>query len=164
MCFNELLCIIHYLMTRFPSCSTFHCCRDLSFNNITGQVPQALLNLNSLNFLYNFLAFECIFLQDLETLCIVFFIELEAFIIYLANAKKIVPIRFLGNNSLSGSLPSSKGPNLKYLYVTVVQFHLRNKSRMTFIYNAVSFSLFRDFSYNQLSGSFPSWASQNLQL
>ncbi|XP_039821923.1 probable LRR receptor-like serine/threonine-protein kinase At1g56140 isoform X2 [Panicum virgatum] len=67
---------------------------DLSFNNITGQVPQALLNLNSLNFL------------------------------------------FLGNNSLSGSLPSSKGPNLKYL----------------------------DFSYNQLSGSFPSWASQNMQL
>ncbi|PUZ48906.1 hypothetical protein GQ55_7G283400 [Panicum hallii var. hallii] len=67
---------------------------DLSFNNITGQVPQALLNLNSLNFL------------------------------------------FLGNNSLSGSLPSSKGPNLKYL----------------------------DFSYNQLSGSFPSWANQNLQL
>jgi len=53
-----------------------------------------------------------------------------------ANARKFVPIRFLGNNSLSGSLPSSKGPNLKYL----------------------------DFSYNQLSGSFPSWASQNLQL
>ncbi|WVZ87138.1 hypothetical protein U9M48_033827 [Paspalum notatum var. saurae] len=46
---------------------------DLSFNNITGQVSQALLNLNSLNFL------------------------------------------FLGNNSLSGSLPSSIGPSLKNL-------------------------------------------------
>ncbi|XP_062226737.1 probable LRR receptor-like serine/threonine-protein kinase At1g56130 [Phragmites australis] len=68
---------------------------DLSFNNITGQVPQTLLNLNSLNFL------------------------------------------FLGNNSLSGSLPSSIGPSLTNL----------------------------DFSYNQLSGNFPSWASQNnLQL
>ncbi|CAN6229548.1 unnamed protein product [Urochloa humidicola] len=67
---------------------------DLSFNNITGQVPQALLNLNSLEFL------------------------------------------FLGNNSISGSLPSSIGPSLTNL----------------------------DFSYNQLSGSFPSWASQNLQL
>uniref|UniRef100_K3YEJ0 non-specific serine/threonine protein kinase n=1 Tax=Setaria italica TaxID=4555 RepID=K3YEJ0_SETIT len=61
---------------------------DLSFNNITGQVPQALLNLNSLSFL------------------------------------------FLGNNSLSGSLPSSIGTSLKNL----------------------------DFSYNQLSGNFPSWA------
>ncbi|KAG8043492.1 hypothetical protein GUJ93_ZPchr0458g22280 [Zizania palustris] len=68
---------------------------DLSFNNITGQVPQALLGLNLLKFL------------------------------------------FLGNNSLSGSLPSSKGPSLTTL----------------------------DFSYNQLSGNFPSWASQkNLQL
>ncbi|CAL5030059.1 unnamed protein product [Urochloa decumbens] len=67
---------------------------DLSFNNITGHVPLALLNLNLLTFL------------------------------------------FLGNNSLSGSLPSSIGPSLKNL----------------------------DFSYNQLSGNFPSWASQNLQL
>ncbi|KAL6652027.1 hypothetical protein ACP70R_010952 [Stipagrostis hirtigluma subsp. patula] len=68
---------------------------DLSFNNITGQIPQALLNLNSLNFL------------------------------------------FLGNNSLSGTLPSSIGPSLTGL----------------------------DLSYNQLSGNFPSWASQNnLQL
>ncbi|TVU15752.1 hypothetical protein EJB05_39290, partial [Eragrostis curvula] len=68
---------------------------DLSFNNITGQIPQALLNLNLLNFL------------------------------------------FLGNNSLSGSLPSSLGASLKNL----------------------------DFSYNQLSGSFPSWANENnLQL
>ncbi|KAK3141508.1 hypothetical protein QOZ80_4BG0334830 [Eleusine coracana subsp. coracana] len=64
---------------------------DLSFNNITGQIPQALMNLNSLNFL------------------------------------------FLGNNSLSGSLPSSIGSSLKTL----------------------------DFSYNQLSGNFPSWASGN---
>jgi hypothetical protein len=68
---------------------------DLSFNNITGQVPEAMLGLNSLNFL------------------------------------------FLGNNSLSGSLPSSKGPSLTTL----------------------------DFSYNQLSGNFPSWANEkNLQL
>ncbi|RCV35402.1 hypothetical protein SETIT_7G237400v2 [Setaria italica] len=67
---------------------------DLSFNNITGQVPQALLNLNSLSFL------------------------------------------FLGNNSLSGSLPSSIGTSLKNL----------------------------DFSYNQLSGNFPSWVSPNLTL
>ncbi|XP_066343812.1 probable LRR receptor-like serine/threonine-protein kinase At1g56130 [Miscanthus floridulus] len=68
---------------------------DLSFNNITGQVPEALVNLNSLNFL------------------------------------------FLGNNSLSGSLPSSIGTSLKNL----------------------------DFSYNQLSGNFPSWTTQNnLQL
>ncbi|CAD6262294.1 unnamed protein product [Miscanthus lutarioriparius] len=68
---------------------------DLSFNNITGQVPEALVNLNSLNFL------------------------------------------FLGNNSLSGSLPSSIGTSLQNL----------------------------DFSYNQLSGNFPSWTTQNnLQL
>ncbi|RCV35408.1 hypothetical protein SETIT_7G237600v2 [Setaria italica] len=67
---------------------------DLSFNNITGQVPQALLNLNILSFL------------------------------------------FLGNNSLSGSLPSSIGTSLKNL----------------------------DFSYNQLSGNFPSWVSPNLTL
>uniref|UniRef100_A0ACD5UVU3 Uncharacterized protein n=1 Tax=Avena sativa TaxID=4498 RepID=A0ACD5UVU3_AVESA len=64
---------------------------DLSFNNITGQVPQTLLNLNSLTFL------------------------------------------FLGNNSLSGSLPSSIGSSLKNL----------------------------DFSYNQLSGSVPSWAKDS---
>ncbi|CAD6262298.1 unnamed protein product [Miscanthus lutarioriparius] len=67
---------------------------DLSFNNITGEVPQALLNLNSLNSL------------------------------------------FLGNNSLSGSLPSSIGSSVTNI----------------------------DFSYNQLSGSFPSWASQKLQV
>ncbi|CAM0902809.1 unnamed protein product [Alopecurus aequalis] len=66
---------------------------DLSFNNITGQIPQTLLNLNSLTFL------------------------------------------FLGNNSLSGSLPSSVRSSLKNL----------------------------DFSYNQLSGRVPSWA-KNSQL
>jgi hypothetical protein len=67
---------------------------DLSFNNITGEVPQALLNLGFLSFL------------------------------------------FLGNNSLSGSLPSSIGPSLINL----------------------------DFSYNQLSGNYPSWARPNMQL
>ncbi|WVZ87137.1 hypothetical protein U9M48_033827 [Paspalum notatum var. saurae] len=68
---------------------------DLSFNNITGTVPQGLLNLNSLNFI------------------------------------------FLGNNSLTGSLPSSIGSSLTAL----------------------------DFSYNQLSGNFPPWIIQkNLQL
>jgi len=53
---------------------------DLSFNNIIGQVPQPLLILSSLIFL------------------------------------------FLGNNSLSGSLPSSIGPALKYLYVGPILF------------------------------------------
>ncbi|CAL5014883.1 unnamed protein product [Urochloa decumbens] len=67
---------------------------DLSFNNITGQVPYSLLNLNSLSFL------------------------------------------FLGNNSLSGSLPNYVGTSFNNI----------------------------DFSYNQLSGSFPSWASQISQL
>ncbi|TKW08444.1 hypothetical protein SEVIR_6G028100v4 [Setaria viridis] len=68
---------------------------DLSFNNITGQIPPSILNLAKLGFL------------------------------------------FLGNNSLSGSLPDVKSPLLNNL----------------------------DFSYNQLSGSFPSWATQNnLQL
>ncbi|KAL6652029.1 hypothetical protein ACP70R_010954 [Stipagrostis hirtigluma subsp. patula] len=68
---------------------------DLSFNNITGQIPQGILNLPSLSFL------------------------------------------FLGNNSLSGSLPATKSVLLTNL----------------------------DFSYNHLSGSFPSWATQkNLQL
>jgi len=86
---------MHCFMTSFhPILISLCCYRDLSFNNITGQVPQALLNLNSLSYL------------------------------------------FLGNNSLSGSLPSSIGPSLKNL----------------------------DFSYNQLSGSFPSWVGQNLQL
>jgi len=64
---------------------------DLSFNNITGQIPQSILNLENLGFL------------------------------------------FLGNNSLSGSLPNVKSRSLNNL----------------------------DFSYNQLSGSFPSWATQN---
>jgi len=94
-CLNELLWIMHCFMTSFhPILISLCCYRDLSFNNITGQVPQALLNLNLLSYL------------------------------------------FLGNNSLSGSLPSSIGPSLKNL----------------------------DFSYNQLSGSFPSWVGQNLQL
>ncbi|KAF2935860.1 hypothetical protein DAI22_04g262000 [Oryza sativa Japonica Group] len=68
---------------------------DLSFNNITGQVPQTLLNLNFLSYL------------------------------------------FLGNNNLTGSLPSSKIRSLRNL----------------------------DFSYNQLSGNFPFWVSEeDLQL
>ncbi|XP_040382722.1 probable LRR receptor-like serine/threonine-protein kinase At1g56130 isoform X2 [Oryza brachyantha] len=68
---------------------------DLSFNNITGHVPQTILNLNNLGFL------------------------------------------FLGNNSLSGSLPYDKSPSLNNL----------------------------DFSYNSLSGSFPPWVTgNNLQL
>ncbi|XP_052165324.1 probable LRR receptor-like serine/threonine-protein kinase At1g56130 [Oryza glaberrima] len=68
---------------------------DLSFNNITGQIPQSILNLDKL--------------------------------VYL----------FLGNNSLTGSLPAVKSSSLNNL----------------------------DFSYNQLTGSFPSWATENnLQL
>ncbi|RCV10253.1 hypothetical protein SETIT_2G097500v2 [Setaria italica] len=68
---------------------------DLSFNNITGQVPPSILTLDKLEFL------------------------------------------FLGNNSLTGSLPDVKSPSLKNL----------------------------DFSYNQLTGSFPSWATEsNLRL
>ncbi|XP_052165323.1 probable LRR receptor-like serine/threonine-protein kinase At1g56140 isoform X2 [Oryza glaberrima] len=68
---------------------------DLSFNNITGEVPQSILNLNNLRYL------------------------------------------FLGNNSLTGSLPDVKSSSLNNL----------------------------DFSYNQLMGNFPSWAtSNNLQL
>ncbi|EEE61687.1 hypothetical protein OsJ_16160 [Oryza sativa Japonica Group] len=62
---------------------------DFSFNNITGPIPQALLNLNSLNYL------------------------------------------FLGNNSLTGKLPTSIGRSFRVL----------------------------DFSYNQLSGYLPSWVS-----
>ncbi|CAO2187401.1 unnamed protein product [Urochloa humidicola] len=68
---------------------------DLSFNNISGQIPESILNLQNLGFL------------------------------------------FLGNNSLSGGLPTAKSPSLNNL----------------------------DLSYNQLSGSFPSWATENnLQL
>ncbi|KAM0839364.1 hypothetical protein ACQ4PT_060357 [Festuca glaucescens] len=68
---------------------------DLSFNNITGQIPLSIFNLPSLIFI------------------------------------------FLGNNSLSGSLPATKNQLLTNL----------------------------DFSYNHLSGSFPSWVTQkNLQL
>ncbi|KAK3121398.1 hypothetical protein QOZ80_8BG0652300 [Eleusine coracana subsp. coracana] len=68
---------------------------DLSFNNITGEIPESILNLQNLGFL------------------------------------------FLGNNSLSGSLPDAKSPSLNNL----------------------------DLSYNQLTGSFPSWATENnLQL
>ncbi|XP_020103075.1 probable LRR receptor-like serine/threonine-protein kinase At1g56130 isoform X2 [Ananas comosus] len=68
---------------------------DLSFNNITGQLPPSLFSLNLLSYL------------------------------------------FLGNNSLSGSLPAQKSTSLLNV----------------------------DLSYNQLSGSFPSWVSQpNLKL
>ncbi|XP_020103077.1 probable LRR receptor-like serine/threonine-protein kinase At1g56130 isoform X3 [Ananas comosus] len=63
---------------------------DLSFNNITGQLPPSLFSLNLLSYL------------------------------------------FLGNNSLSGSLPAQKSTSLLNV----------------------------DLSYNQLSGSFPSWVSQ----
>jgi len=84
-----------------------------------------------------------------------------------ANASKFVQSRFLGNNSLSGSLPRSIGPSVANLYVIVAQFYFWNKSGMIFIYISVTFPLSlssRDFSYNQLSGSFPSWATQKLQL
>ncbi|CAL9767454.1 unnamed protein product [Musa acuminata subsp. burmannicoides] len=68
---------------------------DLSFNNLTGQIPQSLFNLSLLSYL------------------------------------------FLGNNSLSGSLPPSKSESLLNI----------------------------DLSYNQLGGSFPSWVSeQNLKI
>ncbi|KAH7654563.1 Non-specific serine/threonine protein kinase protein [Dioscorea alata] len=68
---------------------------DLSFNNITGTLPDSLFNLTSLSYL------------------------------------------FLGNNSLSGSLPTQKSSSLVYV----------------------------DLSYNKLAGSFPSWVSQgNLHL
>jgi len=110
-----------FIILMSPFLLSIYHCRDLSFNNIIGQVPQPLLILSSLIFLYGFFAF-----LGFE----------EAFIINLANASNFFLARFLGNNSLSGSLPSSIGPALKYL----------------------------DFSYNQLSGNFPSWASQKLQL
>ncbi|KAJ4763489.1 Leucine-rich repeat transmembrane protein kinase [Rhynchospora pubera] len=64
---------------------------DLSFNNITGGVPQSLFSLSSLRYL------------------------------------------FLGNNTLSGSLPSQKSTSLLNI----------------------------DLSYNQLSGAFPSWVGPN---
>ncbi|XP_078176435.1 putative LRR receptor-like serine/threonine-protein kinase At1g56130 isoform X2 [Carex rostrata] len=64
---------------------------DLSFNNITGEVPQSLFSLSTLNYL------------------------------------------FLGNNSISGGLPSQKSPSLLNI----------------------------DLSYNQLSGTFPSWVTRN---
>uniref|UniRef100_A0A804I4E6 non-specific serine/threonine protein kinase n=1 Tax=Musa acuminata subsp. malaccensis TaxID=214687 RepID=A0A804I4E6_MUSAM len=68
---------------------------DLSFNNLTGQIPQSLFNLSLLSYL------------------------------------------FLGNNSLSGSLPTGKSESLLNI----------------------------DLSYNQLGGSFPSWVSeQNLKI
>ncbi|WOK97086.1 putative LRR receptor-like serine/threonine-protein kinase [Canna indica] len=68
---------------------------DLSFNNITGQLPQSLFSLSSLGYL------------------------------------------FLGNNSLSGTLPANKSESLLNI----------------------------DLSYNQLGGSFPSWVSKpNLKL
>ncbi|TYJ13433.1 hypothetical protein E1A91_A10G051700v1, partial [Gossypium mustelinum] len=65
---------------------------DLSFNNLTGQIPSKLFNMNSLT--------------------------------------------FLGNNSLSGTLPSQKSKILKSI----------------------------DVSYNQLSGNLPSWIDSSLQL
>ncbi|GMG99322.1 hypothetical protein Nepgr_001162 [Nepenthes gracilis] len=68
---------------------------DLSFNNITGQIPNSLFNLSSLSYL------------------------------------------FLGNNKLTGSLPTQKTSSLLNI----------------------------DLSYNEISGSFPSWVSENkLQL
>ncbi|KAK8331119.1 hypothetical protein V6Z12_A10G053300 [Gossypium hirsutum] len=66
---------------------------DLSFNNLTGQIPSKLFNMNSLTL-------------------------------------------FLGNNSLSGTLPSQKSEILKSI----------------------------DVSYNQLSGNLPSWIDSSLQL
>ncbi|KAK9267643.1 hypothetical protein L1049_010074 [Liquidambar formosana] len=67
---------------------------DLSYNNLTGQIPRTLFNMSSLTNL------------------------------------------FLGNNSLSGTLPSEKGYQLQNI----------------------------DLSYNELSGSFPSWVNTNLNL
>uniref|UniRef100_A0A0D3G0C8 non-specific serine/threonine protein kinase n=1 Tax=Oryza barthii TaxID=65489 RepID=A0A0D3G0C8_9ORYZ len=70
---------------------------DFSFNNITGPIPQALLNLNSLNYLYGLSFFPSLFLG------------IEGLFVYLANACKFCMIRFLGNNSLTGKLPTSIG-------------------------------------------------------
>lgn len=87
------------------------------------------------------------------------------FIVYLANSSTCFPIRFLGNNSLTGVLPSSIGPSIKYLYVCPVPFSFKGKIRKMFIYNIFPLLfLCRDFSYNYLSGNLPSWASHNLQL
>jgi hypothetical protein len=57
------------------------------------------------------------------------------FIVYLANCSTCIPIRFLGNNSLTGGLPSSIGPSIKYLYVCPVPFSFKEKIRKMFIYN-----------------------------
>ncbi|KAK8331124.1 hypothetical protein V6Z12_A10G053700 [Gossypium hirsutum] len=67
---------------------------DLSFNNLTGEIPSALFTMNSLQYL------------------------------------------FLGNNSLSGAIPSQKSETLQTI----------------------------DLSYNFLSGNLPSWVNSGLQL
>ncbi|KAJ0081258.1 hypothetical protein Patl1_11744 [Pistacia atlantica] len=78
---------------------------DLSFNNLSGEIPSALFNISSLTY----------FLLLFHTFSIT---------------------RFLGNNSLSGSLPNQKSENLLNI----------------------------DLSYNYLSGTFPSWVTSDLQL
>ncbi|AQK46204.1 Putative leucine-rich repeat receptor-like protein kinase family protein [Zea mays] len=79
---------------------------DLSFNNITGQVPEALVKLNSLSFL------------------------------------------FLGNNSLSGSLPSSIGTSLKNLYV-IERFFLQPAVRqLSFLDYSEQFATHIDWIHN----------------
>uniref|UniRef100_A0A0D9ZQP3 non-specific serine/threonine protein kinase n=1 Tax=Oryza glumipatula TaxID=40148 RepID=A0A0D9ZQP3_9ORYZ len=113
-----------------------------SDNNFTGQIPDYIgsWNLTDLRFQGN--SFQGPIPATLSKL-----VQLTSLDLSFNNITGQVPeamlglnslsFLFLGNNNLSGSLPSSKGPSLTTL----------------------------DFSYNQLSGNFPSWANEkNLQL
>lgn len=81
---------------------------------------------------------------------------------------KHVWVRFLGNNSLSGSLPAMKSPLLSNLYVHIflVCSHIVSMIKICIdLILKYPMLLFRDFSYNHLSGNFPSWTAQkDLQL
>ncbi|KAK8485609.1 hypothetical protein V6N12_024909 [Hibiscus sabdariffa] len=89
---------------------------DLSFNNLTGAIPSNMFTMGSL---MHFLSHLKTFGSDINS--ILHTIEMA---------------RFLGNNSLSGAIPSQKSEALQTI----------------------------DLSYNLLSGNLPSWVNSGLQL
>lgn len=89
----------------------FH--RDFSFNNITGQVPQSLFSLSSLAYLW-------VKPDSIFRLVIKHFYSVRLYYC-LCLYFSLFSVRFLGNNSLDGTLPEQKSTSLINMYYP---FHL----------------------------------------